>query len=160
MSACCGPTSGTQGGRQRRWAVTHRPVALPRLFQICHLSATWIASEAAVRVREGAVAVAADDLHSGMVGEPGRERGRLPVGQQADGGVGLAVDLVALAGGEFIAPSTWGVCAYGSARAMARLSRVVSVADRIRQPGRQTFTGAAREGRVPKRRPSDSASCR
>lgn len=48
-SACAGPNSGGHGGRQRRWTVTQCSVALPRLFQMCHLSATWVSSGAAVR---------------------------------------------------------------------------------------------------------------
>lgn len=115
--------------------------------EICHLHG--LGGSGAAAVREGATPVAADDLHSGVLGEPGGEGGRLPVREKIDRGVCLAIDqhrpvVVSLAGGELVNPQYPGRPG-GRIRQGHGQSQQRGPADRRRQPGRQPLAGPTRQ---------------
>lgn len=111
--------------------------------QICDLHG--VGRSGAGAVGEGAAPVATDDLHSGVLGEPGGEGCRLPVREKVDRGVCLAIDqhspvVVSLAGGELVDPEYPGRPG-GRIRQGHDQGQQGSAADRHRQPGREALAG-------------------
>ncbi len=119
---------------------------VPDVPQVGHLDSVRGADVGAVGVT--AAAVTANDLHARLLGEPGGEGGRLLLGQKIDRGTGLAIDqhgavvVCPLRRANSSTPTTRGVAAGGSGKAMTRASKVV------------LLTGAGQPGGEPLARPA------